>query len=73
MLKEKPDLDEHKQLDAKAIQKIGNIYSEVTHLLFNIIASLSPEQKQQISKAISQPANGDFLNSCLGAVGAAVK
>jgi hypothetical protein len=73
MLKEKPDLDEHKQLDAKAIQKIGNIYSEVTHLLFNIIASLSPEQKQQISKAISQPANGDFLNSFLGAVGAAVK
>ena len=74
MLKEKPDLDEHKQLDAKAIQKFGNIYSEVTHLLFNIIGSLSPEQKQQISKAISQPpANGDFLNAFLNAVGTELK
>lgn len=74
MLKEKPNLDDHKQLDAQAIQKLGNIYSEVTHLLFNIIGSLSPEQKQQISKAISQPpANGDFLNSFLGAVNATVK
>jgi len=74
MLKEKPDLKEHKQLDAKAIQKFGNIYSEVTHLLFNIIGSLTPGQKQQISKAISQPpANGDFLNAFLNAVGTELK
>jgi len=74
MLKEKPDLDEHKQLDAIAMQKFGNIYSEITHLLFTIVGSLSPEQKQQISKAISKPpANGDFLNAFFNAVGAAIK
>ncbi len=74
MLKEKPNLDEHKQLDAKAIQQFGNIYSEITHLLFSIIGSLSPEQKQQISKAISQPpANGDFLNAFLNAVSSELK
>ena len=72
MLKENPDMEEHQRLDDKSIQKIGNVYRQITHLLWNICASLSPEQKQQVSKAISQPANGDFLNSFLNAVKAAV-
>jgi hypothetical protein len=73
MLQEKPDMSEHQRLDKKALEKFGNIYSAITGLIWNVCASLSPEQKQQISKTISQPANGDFLNSFLGAINAAVK
>ncbi len=73
MLREKPDPAEHSRLDEKAIQKIGNIYKGITQLLWDICASLSPDQKQQVSKAISQPDKGDFLNSFLGAVNNAVK
>ena len=73
MLQEKPDMAEHQRLDKKALEKFGNIYSGITGLIWNVCASLSPEQKQQISKTISQPANGDFLNSFLGAITAAIK
>jgi hypothetical protein len=73
MLKEKPDMEEHNKLDEQAIQKIGNLYKGITHLFLDICASLSPEQKQQISKSINQPSNGDFLNSFFNAVNTAVK
>jgi hypothetical protein len=73
MLRENPDKDEHQQLDDRAMQKIGNIYRQITKLFWNICASLSPEQKQQISKAINQPSKDDFINSFFNAVNAAVK
>src|ERR1019366_5051236 len=73
MLQEKPDMEVHQQLDKKAIQKIGNVYVGLTKLLWNICASLSLQQKQQISKTLGQPANGDFINSFLSAVNTALK
>jgi hypothetical protein len=73
MLRENPDKSQHQQLDDQAIQKIGNIYRQITQLFWNICASLSPEQKQQVLKAIDKPANGDFLNAFLNGVNGAVK
>ncbi len=73
MLKASPDKDERKRLDEKTIQHIGNVYMGITGLLWNICNSLSPEQKEQVLKSLNQPANGDFINSFLGAVNNAVK
>jgi hypothetical protein len=73
MLQDKPDPAAHSRLDEQALHNIANIYKGITQLLWNICATLSPEQKQQVSKAISQPDKGDFLNSFLGAVNNAVK
>jgi formamidopyrimidine-DNA glycosylase len=73
MLQENPDKYKHQQLDDKAIQKIGNVYRQITQLFWNICASLSPEQKKQMLKTINQPSNNDFINSFLNAVNSAVK
>jgi hypothetical protein len=73
MLQENPDKNKHQQLDDEAIEKIGNMYRQLTRLFWNICASLSHEQKQQVLKAINQPSNNDFINSFLNAVNTSVK
>jgi hypothetical protein len=73
MLQEKPDKSKHQQLDDQAMQRIGNIYMQITQLFWNICASLSPEQKQKVLKAINQSPNNDYLNSFLNAVNTTVK
>ena len=73
MLQENPDKNKHQQLDDQAIRKIGDIYRQITRLFWNICASLSPEQKQQVLKAINQPSDKDFLNTFLNAVNGAMK
>jgi hypothetical protein len=73
MLQGKPDKYKHQQLDDQAIQKIANIYRQITQLFWNMCASLSPEQKQQVLKATNQSPNNDYLNSFLNAVNTTVK
>ncbi len=73
MLQDNPDKNLHQQLDEKAMQRIGNIYRQITQLFWNVSASLSPEQKKQVLKAINQPSNNDMINSFLNAVNASAK
>ncbi|MCW3090533.1 MAG: alpha-amylase [Ferruginibacter sp.] len=73
MLRPIPDKTQHQQLDEQAIGRIGNIYRQITGLLWNIAASLSEQQKQQISKSVNQPNQADALNSFLSALNEAVR
>lgn len=70
LVKETPSEKIHRRLDKKAMKNIGTAYKEVTKLLWNIFATLSPEQKQKIAAAINQPAgsNNNFLNVFFGAL-----
>jgi hypothetical protein len=73
MLLQNPDTAIHRQLDQAAAEKIAGAFKQITQLLWDIVASLSPEQKQQVSKVLSQPSSEDFINAFLSAVNNAVK
>ena len=73
LLLQNPDATAHQNYDEKAVQHLGYMFKALTHLFWNIFANLSQEQKQQISKAINQPGQTDFLNSFLGAFNNTVK
>lgn len=68
MLDEKSSIEKHLALDKKAEEKIGIIYSSITKLLWDIVTSLSKEQKEKILALIKQPdEKKDFLNHFLNA------
>lgn len=68
MLNEKSSLEQHLALDKKAEEKIGIIYSSITKLLWDIVTSLSKEQKEKMLTLIKQPdEKKDFLNHFLNA------
>jgi hypothetical protein len=68
MLDEKASMDQHLALDKKAEEKIGVIYSSITKLLWDVITSLSKDQKEKILALIKQPdEKKDFLNHFLNA------
>ena len=73
MLQENPDKNKQEQLDDQVIKNIGGIYRQIAGLFWNITATLSPEQKQQVLRAVNQTSNNDYINSFLNAVNAAVK
>ncbi len=73
MLQENPDKNKQEQLDDQVIKNIGGMYRQIAGLFWNITATLSPEQKQQVLKAVNQTSNNDYINSFLNAVNAAVK
>lgn len=62
-LQPEPSRRIQKKLHKQAISKVGHIHDEVSQLLWDVITSLSPEQKQYILDAINQPAaQKDFIN-----------
>lgn len=73
MLQQTPDKEMHAGLDEKVMLKIGSIYRQITLLIWNIVVPLKNLQKEQIAKAISNPSNGDFLNTFLNSVNVVVK
>lgn len=73
MLQQNPDTAIHRQLDQAAAERITGAFKQITQLLWDMVAVLSPEQKQQVSKVLAQPTGEDFINAFLGAVNNAVK
>jgi len=70
LLQEKPSKKVHKRLDKQATNKIGNAYKDITQLLWNIFASLTPEQKQKLLSIVNQSAGqDDFINPFLKVLG----
>ncbi len=66
LLKEKPSARLQKKLDKKGAEKLGDAYKQITKLLWNIMSSLTPEQKELIQKQINEPAGkDDYLNTFL--------
>jgi hypothetical protein len=73
MLKEKPSARIQRRLDKKAEKKLDYAYEQITKLIWNVMAMLSPEQKQMIQKALNSPAGkNDFLNTFTGSLNAAM-
>lgn len=71
MLRVESRARKHRQLDKKAEKKLNYIYEQVTKLIWEVVVSLSAEQKSEIRKRIDQAGNkGDFLNTFLGAFNA---
>lgn len=64
MLQERPSERLHRQLDKKAMKKVNYAFTEITGLLFNAMALLSIEEKEEMQKKIKDPAGkDDFLNT----------
>ena len=73
MLQENPDKNRQQELDDQVIKHIGNMYRQIAQLFWNITATLSPEQKQQVLKAVNQTSNNDYINAFLNGVNGVVK
>jgi hypothetical protein len=64
LLKENPERSLHNKLDKKAIKRIGYAYEQITDLLWNVMTSLTKEQKLLIQRHLDEPAGKeDFLNT----------
>jgi len=64
LLQENPSPGKHRRLDKQTIRIIGNAYTQVTALLWEIMAFLNPEQKKRMLDIIHKPeAKADFLNT----------
>jgi hypothetical protein len=64
LLQPEPSKHVQKQLHKKAVKKVSYIHTEISKLLWDVLTSLTPEQKQYILKAINQPAaQNDFINT----------
>ncbi|MBL7723527.1 MAG: glycogen-binding domain-containing protein [Chitinophagaceae bacterium] len=64
LLQENPSAGMHRRLDKQTIRIIGNAYTQVTGLLWEIMAILNPEQKKRMLIIINKPeAKADFLNT----------
>ena len=61
-LQEHPSKRIHDRLDKKASKKIGEAYQQVTGLFWNVISTLTPEQKISIKKILEEPGEKDYLN-----------
>ncbi|MBL7741908.1 MAG: glycogen-binding domain-containing protein [Chitinophagaceae bacterium] len=68
LLQENPSKRVNKRINKKAKKKIGKAYDQLAGLFWNVFASIRPEQKQAILKALDSPAaNKDFINAFLKA------
>lgn len=62
-LRNKPSAHIQRQLDRKAGKKLNHAYQQVTRLFWNVMATLTPDQKAALQKIIDSPAGKtDFLN-----------
>lgn len=74
LLQEKPSKRVHKRLDKKASRKIGDAYKQITGLLWNVFASLTPEQKQKLLDVVKQSeGKTDFINPFLKILGEVIE
>ena len=69
-----PNAALHRRLDKKVAKKIGSIYRQVTKLLWDVFASITPEQKKQMTELLNKPeAQKDFINALGSAFGTVVE
>jgi hypothetical protein len=73
MLQPIPDMEAHHRLDDTAAATIGQIYRQITGLLWNICNALSTEQRQAALKKLNEPSSKDFLNTFLDAINSVAK
>ncbi len=67
LLLDKPRMHVQKKLNRKAENKLKNAYEQVTQLLWDVMGTLTPEQKANLRKIINGPeAKKDFLNTFQG-------
>ena len=70
----KPNAALHRRLDKKVTKKIGSAYRQVTKLLWDVFAAISPEQKKQMNDLLNKPeAQKDFINALGNAFGTVVE
>lgn len=69
-----PNAALHRRLDKKVTKKLGSAYRQVTKLLWDVFASISPEQKKQMNDLLNKPeAQKDFINALGNAFGTVVE
>lgn len=69
-----PNAALHRRLDKKVTKKLGSAYRQVTKLLWDVFASISPEQKKQMNELLNKPeAQKDFINALGNAFGTVVE
>jgi hypothetical protein len=67
LLRDKPSAHVQRKLDRKAEKKLNHAYEQVTKLLWNIMATLTPDQKEKLRAIVNGEAgNKDFLNTFQG-------
>jgi hypothetical protein len=70
----KPNAALHRRLDKKVTKKLGSAYRQVTKLLWDVFAAISPEQKKQMNDLLNKPeAQKDFINALGNAFGTVVE
>lgn len=70
----KPNSALHRRLDKKVTKKLGSAYRQVTKLLWDVFAAISPEQKKQMNDLLNKPeAQKDFINALGNAFGTVVE
>jgi Spy/CpxP family protein refolding chaperone len=69
-----PDAALHRRLDKQVAKKLGSAYRQVTKLLWDVFASITPEQKKQMTELLNKPeAQKDFINALGSAFGTVVE
>ena len=69
-LSDKPSACIQRRLDRKAGKKLNHAYQQVTKLLWNVMATLTSEQKTALRKVFNSPeGKSDFLNTFKGGLG----
>jgi hypothetical protein len=69
-LRDKPSARIQRSLDRKAGKKLNHAYQQVTKLLWNVMAILTPEQKAALRKVVDSPeGKSEFFNTFKGGLG----
>ncbi len=64
LLRDKPSTHVQKKLNRKAEKKLNQAYEQVSKLLWNIMATLTPDQKEKLRAIVNGEAGKkDFLNT----------
>ncbi|HEX4875175.1 MAG TPA: hypothetical protein VFV31_00790 [Chitinophagaceae bacterium] len=74
VLREKPSMTLHRRLDKQSAKKIYNAYRQVSQLIWDIFATITPEQKKLIGELLKTPeAQQDYINALGNAFGTVVE
>jgi Glycogen recognition site of AMP-activated protein kinase len=69
LLRDQPSPRIQRRLNRKAEKKLNHAYQQITQLLWNIMATLTPEQKTSLKKIVSgEEGKKDFLNTFQGGI-----
>ena len=73
LLRENPSIETDNRITADVVSQFKEAYGRINDLFHKVFESLTPEQRQQILKALSSPAaEKDFINSLGAALNTAV-